>query len=201
MFHAFLGEKLPDWKAAASLVRTIAQNYKLPYYTLSPTYSICKSHGYLAGEHFTCPICKQKAEVYSRITGYYRPVQNWNEGKLQEYKDRITYDTGKSVLKKEPVSMRPVERVEAESQNESGEGLKKKPQLYLFTTRTCPNCRTAKEFLKGVDYQIIDAEEHPELAEKFGIMQAPTLVLVRDGVVQKFANASNIRRFAEEVKA
>ena len=100
MFHAFLGEKLPDWKAAASLVRTIAQNYKLPYYTLSPTYSICKSHGYLAGEHFTCPICKQKAEVYSRITGYYRPVQNWNEGKLQEYKDRVTYDTGKSVLKK-----------------------------------------------------------------------------------------------------
>ena len=201
VFHAFLGEKLPDWKAAASLVRTIAQNYKLPYYTLSPTYSICKSHGYLAGEHFTCPICKQKAEVYSRITGYYRPVQNWNEGKLQEYKDRITYDTGKSVLKKEPVSMRPVERVEAESQNESGEGLKKKPQLYLFTTRTCPNCRTAKEFLKGVDYQIIDAEEHPELAEKFGIMQAPTLVLVRDGMVQKFVNASNIRRFAEEVKA
>lgn len=201
VFHAFLGEKLPDWKAAASLVRTIAQNNKLPYYTLSPTYSICKSHGYLAGEHFTCPICKQKAEVYSRITGYYRPVQNWNEGKLQEYKDRVTYDTGKSVLKKEPVSMRPVERVEAESQNESGEGLKKKPQLYLFTTRTCPNCRTAKEFLKGVDYQIIDAEEHPELAEKFGIMQAPTLVLVRDGMVQKFANASNIRRFAEEVKA
>lgn len=201
VFHAFLGEKLPDWKAAASLVRTIAQNYKLPYYTLSPIYSICKSHGYLVGEHFTCPICKQKAEVYSRITGYYRPVQNWNEGKLQEYKDRVTYDTGKSVLKKEPVSMRPVERVEAESQNESGEGLKKKPQLYLFTTRTCPNCRTAKEFLKGVDYQIIDAEEHPELAEKFGIMQAPTLVLVRDGVVQKFANASNIRRFAEEVKA
>ena len=201
VFHAFLGEKLPDWKAAASLVRTIAQNYKLPYYTLSPTYSICKSHGYLAGEHFTCPICKQKAEVYSRITGYYRPVQNWNEGKLQEYKDRVTYDTGKSFLKKEPVSMRPAERVEAESQNESREGLKKKPQLYLFTTRTCPNCRTAKEFLKGVDYQIIDAEEHPGLAEKFGIMQAPTLVLVRDGVVQKFANASNIRRFAEEVKA
>ena len=201
VFHAFLGEKLPDWKAAASLVRTIAQNYKLPYYTLSPTYSICKSHGYLAGEHFTCPICKQKAEVYSRITGYYRPVQNWNEGKLQEYKDRVTYDTGKSVLKKEPVSMRPVERVEAESQNESGEGLKKKPQLYLFTTRTCPNCRTAKEFLKGVDYQIIDAEEHPELAEKFGIMQAPTLVLVRDGMVQKFANASTIRRFAEDVTA
>ena len=87
VFHAFLGEKLPDWKAAASLVRKIAENYKLPYYTLSPTYSVCKEHGYLAGEHFTCPKCGQPAEVYSRITGYYRPVQNWNDGKTQEYKN------------------------------------------------------------------------------------------------------------------
>ena len=198
VFHAFLGEKLPDWKAAASLVRTIAQNYKLPYYTLSPTYSICRSHGYLAGEHFICPICKEKAEVYSRITGYYRPVQNWNEGKLQEYRDRVTYDAGRSVLKREPASRGPERCVGEEKQTAGGEDAKKKPQLYLFTTRTCPNCRTAREFLKGVDYQIIDAQEHPELAEKFGIMQAPTLVLVRDGLVQKFANASNIRRFAEE---
>lgn len=201
VFHAFLGEKLPDWKAAASLVRTIAQNYKLPYYTLSPTYSICKSHGYLAGEHFICPICKEKAEVYSRITGYYRPVQNWNEGKLQEYKDRLTYDTGRSVLKKEAVSAGREESAEEITLTGGTDSGKKKPQLYLFTTRTCPNCRTAREFLKGVDYQIIDAQEHPELAEKFGIMQAPTLVLVRDGVVQKFANASNIRKFAEGVKA
>ena len=86
VFHAFLGEKLPGWKAAAALVRKIAENYSLPYYTLSPTYSVCKEHGYLAGEHFTCPICGKKSEVYSRITGYYRPVQNWNDGKTQEYK-------------------------------------------------------------------------------------------------------------------
>lgn len=78
VFHAFLGEKLDGWESAAKLVRTIAQNYKLPYYTLSPTYSVCKEHGYIAGEHFTCPHCGAKAEVYSRITGYYRPVQNWN---------------------------------------------------------------------------------------------------------------------------
>ena len=83
VFHAFLGEKLPDWKAAASLVRKIAENYRLPYYTLSPTYSVCSDHGYIAGEHFTCPVCGHPAEVYSRITGYYRPVQNWNDGKLQ----------------------------------------------------------------------------------------------------------------------
>ena len=91
VFHTFLGEKLPDWKAAASLVRSIAQNYRLPYYTISPTYSICKTHGYLSGEQYQCPICKEKTEVWSRITGYYRPVQNWNEGKAQEFKDRTEY--------------------------------------------------------------------------------------------------------------
>ena len=99
VFHAFLGEKLPDWKAAANLVRKIAENYKLPYYTMSPTYSICRDHGYLTGEQTTCPICGQKTEVYSRITGYYRPVQNWNDGKAQEFKDRRVYNIGHSVLK------------------------------------------------------------------------------------------------------
>ena len=91
VFHAFLGEKLPDWRAAATLVRKIAENYKLPYYTLSPTYSICKNHGYLNGEVGMCPDCGEETEIYSRITGYYRPVQNWNDGKVQEYKDRIEF--------------------------------------------------------------------------------------------------------------
>ena len=204
VFHAFLGEKLPDWKAAANLVRTIAENYKLPYYTMSPTYSICKSHGYLIGEHFTCPICGEKAEVYSRITGYYRPVQNWNEGKSQEYKDRTNYDISHSRLK-HGVSRIAVagQPKQAAAGNQAGSGQKavSPAQLYLFTTKTCPNCRSAKEFLKGWDYQIIDAEEHPELAEKFSIMQAPTLVIVRDGIVQKFANASNIRKFVEQEPA
>ena len=92
VFHAFLGEKLPDWKAAATLVRKIAENYKLPYYTISPTYSVCKNHGYIAGEVYECPCCHEKTEVYSRITGYYRPVQNWNDGKAQEFEDRKVYD-------------------------------------------------------------------------------------------------------------
>ena len=91
VFHAFLGEKLPSWQAAAALVRKIAQHYKLPYYTISPTYSVCPDHGYLTGEQFTCPHCGKPAEVYSRITGYYRPVQNWNDGKAQEFKDRLVY--------------------------------------------------------------------------------------------------------------
>ena len=191
VFHAFLGEKLPDWKAAAKLVKAIADNYKLPYYTISPTYSICKEHGYLAGEQFTCPICGKTAEVYSRITGYYRPVQNWNEGKTQEYKNRITYDVAQSALKKGPKT---AERIVAAKENAlAGQ----KAVTYLFTTKTCPNCKAAKEFLKGVEYQVIDAEDNPELTSQYGVMQAPTLVRIQDGKVERYVNASNIRKFAE----
>lgn len=100
VFHAFLGEKLPSWQSAAGLVKKIADNYHLPYYTLSPTYSVCKDHGYLVGEHFTCPTCGERAEVYSRITGYYRPVQNWNDGKAQEYKNRKEYCIDENAMPK-----------------------------------------------------------------------------------------------------
>lgn len=100
VFHAFLGEKLPSWKAAANLVKKIAENYKLPYYTMSPTYSICKEHGYLSGEQYICPECGAATEVYSRITGYYRPVQNWNDGKAEEFKERRTYNVDGSALEK-----------------------------------------------------------------------------------------------------
>lgn len=189
VFHGFLGEKLPDWKAAAKLVRTIAENYTLPYYTLSPTYSICKTHGYLNGEQFTCPECGEKAEVYSRITGYYRPVQNWNEGKSQEYKDRIMYNMG---------SARPMPCGTFSKDKEDNSTLKIMADgTYLFTTKTCPNCNTAKSFLSQLDYKVIDAEEQPELANEYKIMQAPTLVVVRQGSVNKYVNTSNIKRFVD----
>ena len=191
VFHAFLGEKLPDWAAAARLVRTIAENYKLPYYTLSPTYSICAEHGYLIGEHSVCPICGKRAEIYSRITGYYRPVQNWNEGKTQEYKNRTTYDITGSVLKKGNKGAETVKEAVHNAEIPAGS--------YLFTTKTCPNCKMAKQFLKDVDYEVVDAEENAELAEQLGIMQAPTLVVIKDGQVKKIANASNIRKYAETI--
>ena len=191
VFHAFLGEKLPDWAAAARLVRIIAENYKLPYYTLSPTYSICAEHGYLIGEHSVCPICGKRAEIYSRITGYYRPVQNWNEGKTQEYKNRTTYDITGSVLKKGNKGAETVKEAVHNAAIPAGS--------YLFTTKTCPNCKMAKQFLKDVDYEVVDAEENAELAEQLGIMQAPTLVVVREGQVKKIANASNIRKYAETI--
>ena len=193
VFHAFLGEKLPDWKAAATLVRKIAENYRLPYYTLSPTYSVCKEHGYIAGEHFTCPTCGKKAEVYSRITGYYRPVQNWNDGKTQEYKNRKLYDIDNSCLKKVHSSIVTVSRDDVEIK--PMEGVK-----YLFTTKTCPNCRMAKEMLKGETVQIIDAEENPELVKKYGIMQAPTLVIVDGARTKKYVNASNIKKYVDTAK-
>ena len=183
VFHAFLGEKLPDWKAAASLVRTIASNYKLPYYTLSPTYSICKEHGYLAGEVKVCPHCGAKTEVYSRITGYYRPVQNWNDGKLQEYANRTEYDIGRSSLKRPTRSV-----VTLSNFAEDVEVKVEQPQdiKYLFTTKTCPNCKLVKEYLKNVPYVTIDAEENMELARRYGVMQAPTLVVVNGDSHKKY---------------
>ena len=198
VFHAFLGEKLPDWKAAANLVRKIAENFKLPYYTMSPTYSICPDHGYLSGEHFTCPKCGKTCEVWSRITGYYRPVQNWNDGKVQEFKDRQEYQVENSRLEGRRLCDRDAATEPAAGTAPSTPAERGEDGLFLFTTKTCPNCVSAKEFLKGQEYQIIDAEERPDLAEKFGIMQALPIVIVRDGIVQKFANASNIRRFVEQ---
>lgn len=196
VFHAFLGEKLPDWKAAASLVRTIASNYKLPYYTLSPTYSICKEHGYLAGEVKVCPHCGAKTEVYSRITGYYRPVQNWNDGKLQEYANRTEYDIVHSSLKRPTRSV-----VTLSNFAEDVEVKVEQPQdiKYLFTTKTCPNCRLVKEYLKNVPYVTIDAEENIELARRYGVMQAPTLVVVNGDSHKKYVNASNIKKYVDQL--
>ncbi len=199
VFHVFLGEKLPDWKATANLVRKIAENYQLPYYTLSPTYSICKNHGYLVGEQFTCRECGEPAEVYSRITGYYRPVQNWNDGKAQEYRERRLYDPFHSVLKdREPVKFSDWTVMEVSTAQT--ETFTVDYVAYLFITKTCPNCRTAKSILEdvGVDYRVVDAEKNVDLVGSYGIMQAPTLIIVRDGTISKYANLSSIQKYAAE---
>ena len=230
VFHAFLGEKLPDWKAAANLVRKIAENYKLPYYTMSPTYSVCKDHGYLTGEQFTCPICGNKTEVYSRITGYYRPVQNWNDGKAQEYKDRMVYNIGHShlthkgpkpapndndeaiyaaineraccdpvqpIMKEAPVDEKPA--TAAPKPEEKPVTIAVKPEssvsILLFKTPSCPNCKAAGAILDraGVEYQPLNANEERELVQKFGIKQAPTLVLVNGDSFEKYRGVSDIK--------
>jgi ribonucleoside-triphosphate reductase len=163
---------------------------------MSPTYSICKTHGYLAGEVGTCPHCGAVTEVYSRITGYYRPVQNWNDGKLQEYENRTEYNIEKSVLKR-PVPGNLVE-VPEETDAYETEAPAVEEQVYLFTTKTCPNCKMAKEYLKNIPYTLIDAEENPELTTAYGVMQAPTLVVVNKDQVKKYANLSNIKKYTEQ---
>ena len=193
VFHAFLGEKLPDWKSAAALVRKIAENYRLPYYTISPTYSVCQTHGYLSGEQHTCPKCGRKTEVYSRITGYYRPVQNWNDGKAQEFRDRKVYDAGSSMTRHfRPSDDAPcTEAPPADAQAD---------RLLLFTTSTCPKCVMAKKFLSdaGLTCDVSVVDKDPEPARQYHVQQAPTLLVLQgDKEVARVVNPSNIRAFCE----
>ena len=192
VFHCFLGEKMPDWRAAANLVRRIAENYELPYYTMSPTYSVCTDHGYLAGEVYTCPVCGKPTEVYSRITGYYRPVQNWNVGKSEEFKERKTYDIAHSHLTHEKNGSDCC-CSQAEPLMDSN------TVLMMFTTKTCPNCKIAKKVMEdaGINYKLVDAEENPELSRQYGIYQAPTLVLVNNEDVTTLAGVSEIRGYVK----
>ncbi len=212
VFHTFLGEKLPDWKAAARLVRTIAENYKLPYYTMSPTYSICSEHGYLDGEKKECPVCGKKTEVYSRITGYYRPIQNWNDGKAQEFRDRLEYDIEKSYANEHEAVQIAKEIAEGAKEmlpgTKEGKAEKEKTEnilddgIYLITTTTCPNCAMAKERLNeaGIEYSVINADEKPQLARKLKVMQAPTLINMEDGHMEKIQGVSNVLKYITETR-
>ncbi|NCC69388.1 MAG: ribonucleoside triphosphate reductase, partial [Clostridia bacterium] len=198
VFHAFLGEKLPDWKAAANLVRKIAENHRLPYYTLSPTYSVCNKHGYITGEVHTCPECGEETEVYSRITGYYRPVKNWNAGKTQEFKERKLYDIDNSRLRSHadtccaaddaaPVSVSPV------SAN---------ARALLFSRVTCPNCRVAESLLgkAGFEYEKLIADDSAELCRQFNVKGAPTLVITDSCNTEKFYGVPEIKKFLASEK-
>ena len=199
VFHAFLGEKLPDWKTAATLIRKIAENFKLPYYTMSPTYSICQEHGYLIGEHKTCPKCGAGCEVWSRITGYYRPVQNWNDGKVQEYNDRKEYELENSTLEGRRLCDReegfavPVPVQEAPDAAAPAAESK----AILFSRVTCPNCRVAENLLNkaGVVYEKLIADENLDLCREYGIKGAPTLVIT-DGVsAQLYYSVPEIKKY------
>lgn len=207
VFHGFLGERMPDWKAAANLVKKIAYNFKLPYYTLSPTYSICESHGYIAGEHFSCPHCGKATEVYSRITGYYRPVRNWNDGKSSEFENRKTYEpeelfsVNRNLLEETGVEMPRVgtqtlgraNRVESPKSNSDAE------KVILVTTKTCPNCQAAKNYLNqaGIEYDVILADEADgaEIAVQYSISSAPTLIVQSGEEAELYSNVSNIRAY------
>ena len=194
VFHAFLGQKLPSWKACMNLVRKIAENYHIPYYTMSPTYSVCADHGYLTGEQHVCPICGRKTEVYSRITGYYRPVQNWNDGKSEEFKMRKVYNIENSKLTHGVLN--------ADLDKDEKAYCESVEKIVLFATKTCPNCKMAKMLLDkaGIAYDVVDAEENVEMTKKFGVRKAPTLLVPNDdGSFTSYENASNIKGYIEGV--
>ncbi len=220
VFHAFLGQKLDNWKTTAELVRKIAENYKLPYYTMSPTYSICKEHGYITGEVYTCPTCGAKTEVYSRITGYYRPIQNWNDGKLQEFADRKEYDIANSKCKRTAACAGVTATVTAKATKQDScdcdkktcgcktatksdkEKSKKVSEPLLFTTKTCPNCKMAKTLLNtaNIKYTAIDAEDNKAETLKYNVKKAPTLLVPNGKGFDRYENASEINRYIEETK-
>lgn len=196
VFHAFLGQRLPNWESCMKLVKKIASNYKLPYYTISPTYSVCSEHGYISGEVWKCPICGKETEVYSRITGYYRPVKNWNDGKLQEFKDRKTYNVNDaSAPHKEG------EDATCSCGNEKREA-PKVTELMLFTSPTCPNCKMAKMLLdkEGINYKNIDATTNKDTTLAYGITKAPTLLVPHGDSYDVYENASLIRGYIEKAK-
>ena len=197
VFHAFLGQRLPDWESCMKLVRKIAENYKLPYYTMSPTYSVCPDHGYLVGEQWKCPHCGKETEVYSRITGYYRPVKNWNAGKVQEFKMRKTYvyEDGQQP----EVSVGDHCKCDHEQHKEEAP---KVTELMLFTSPTCPNCKTAKMLLdrEGIAYKQVDAIGNRELTEAYGIKQAPTLLVPEGDSYKAYENPSLIKGYIESTK-
>lgn len=205
VFHTYLGERLQDWKSAAMLVRKVAENYKLPYFTLSPTYSICRSHGYLVGEQPECPICHKKTEVWSRITGYYRPISNWNDGKVKEFEMRKEYEPEHSHFAHTEAGLRRDLDEESGAVNNSTLAPSKRgleDGVYFFGTKTCPKCATAKELFKdaGIEYKYMDAEDNTDLAETLDIYLAPTVVVVKNGDTRVVSGLTSVKKFVKEMK-
>ena len=178
VFHGFLGEKISDWETCAKLVQTIASNFKVPYFTISPTYSICKNHGYLSGEESICPICNEETEVYSRITGYYRPIKHWNDGKQSEYLMRKEYKNYTNCNISKEVFSNLVDKI-------------------LFTTETCPKCPEAKNILKDEkNLRFVNANDSMDEALKYGIRSVPSLVVVkRDDKFEIYSGINEIYNF------
>ena len=161
---------------------------------MSPTYSVCAEHGYIAGEVYECPHCGKTTEVYSRITGYYRPVQNWNDGKRQEFSERKVYDIDNSKF---------TEKTDACTENcdKKAEKVDIISRPILFTRNGCPNCKTSKFALDkaGVLYEVVNAEENVELTIKYGVKKAPTLLVPNGDKIDTYDNASEIRKYIESI--
>ncbi len=227
VFHTFLGEKIDSWENTANLVKKIAERFHLPYFTMSPTYSICKNCGYIAGEIYTCEKCGEKTEVYSRITGYYRPVQHWNDGKQQEFEKRKEYVVSASMKKQnksvskpvsetsrqfvaEQVSVPKCEEIRPEASAAAPDvapfkevRYDEEKQVLLFTSKSCPNCPKAKEVLLQTreNVTVVDAQENIELARIYGIRSVPSLVIKSGNITKNFTGLSDIISFSKNINS
>jgi len=188
VFHAFLGESVTDVEACKTLVKKIAGGYKLPYFSISPTFSVCRKHGMMPGEHEKCPTCGEEAEVYSRITGYYRPVKNWNKGKQSEYKKRSEYSLTES-LKSEKCKALELTAEQLSDKVELTEGTSFK----FFYSDNCVKCPPVKEYIKtlGLNGQFVNAysDEGIDEAQNFGVRSLPAVVFLENGVVLNTAHS------------
>lgn len=190
MFHTFIGEEIDDPEVCKNLVKKIAENTKLPYFSITPTFSVCKDHGYLKGEQFECPQCHSKTEVYSRIVGYYRPVQNWNPGKKEEFFQRATYDKAVEQVKaqfpsgKDAAAVKIADAPVAIEKADEAKSEEKVKKVKLFVSTNCPTCTQLKTHLTKFAYPVeewnVYTDEGLKESQRYQVMSVPTLVFLDD---------------------
>ncbi|MBW2989755.1 ribonucleoside triphosphate reductase [Candidatus Woesearchaeota archaeon] len=168
MFHTFLGEKVSSGESCRELVKKIASNTQLPYFSISPTFSICPSHSYIAGEVPKCPDCGAETEVYSRIVGYYRPIKQWNNGKKEEFRKRVEFSEKKAFEKKLEIKAVIGEQGISVSDTEglisNSSGIINR--FRIFSLPHCDKCAAAKEYLNGkVEGETVDLGSDEGLKE------------------------------------
>jgi ribonucleoside-triphosphate reductase (formate) len=190
VFHAFVGEAIEDWRTCRSLVEKIARGYRIPYFTISPTFSVCPNHGYVSGEHFSCPTCSAETEVYSRIVGYYRSIRNWNAGKREEYGKRKNYrfdGTAETRLPGRPIEAASPAVKDPSPDKQTGAvagGFPDSSGLFwlLFSRSSCPNCPPVRSFVESLTLEgsvvDTDTEEGALAAVKYGVLAAPTAIFL-----------------------
>jgi ribonucleoside-triphosphate reductase (formate) len=226
VFHCFVGERIDDWRNCRALVKSVANGYRMPYFTISPTFSVCQDHGYIAGEKFECPTCGAETEVYSRIVGYYRAVKNWNAGKREEYRHRKTFAVPDAAETKDervaPFALESADAAPAAAHGSASDGAAigeasafglpadgtqaGDVSWMLFARKTCPNCPPVKAKVAELSLpgRIVDADspEGAELAVRYGVTSAPTVIFLdpRGEEVARARTASEVERCVRDLE-
>ncbi|MFC1478289.1 ribonucleoside triphosphate reductase [Candidatus Margulisiibacteriota bacterium] len=201
VLHGFIGEKIEDLETCKNLVKKIAYNYRLPYFTITPTFSVCPDHGYLKGEHFFCPECGTESEVYTRIVGYYRPEQNWNLGKKSEYKQRVEFEVKEGITApKETAPVKEPQTVTSSIAEVTTTAQGKVTTYKMFYSDTCPNCPPVKNYMANLDLNgemhNASTEEGLNEARKYGVYSTPAVILFdeQNGIIRTAHTTSEIEQ-------